>query len=398
MATHSALLSFWRRKATWFALVVGAATAVTSAWLMPYAPWRSLLVPQIRWAEFSPDFHYAAVSGMKREDNWTLYDLTNGRALFSFPATPYVSDLMISRDNLLAWLEKHKARFRRIPSGEQWEWESDTILPASRELQRDADGRLLVVVKDDSGYSVRDLLSGKEVGTLPGDVDLLPGGCWPGGCLHRTQDHKKIEVRELPTGQLRGELEFGELRSSTYGRLTPDPDWALSPDCKIAAMVSAGKVHVWDVRTGKRNQLDVPADHVCLNERFAPALSTNGSHLVFRVNRPPRTNPPWLDWVLARVGHVPRKGPELVLYDLTANREIASFEDTTADPDEDPYIGRATFSLDGKSLAIAQGDTLDIYDFPLHRPWLRIAGYALTASVIAWVLVYLLGRRFARKR
>jgi hypothetical protein len=101
--------------------------------------------------------------------------------------------------------------------------------------------------------------------------------------------------------------------------------------------------------------------------------------------------------VFAQIGHVPRKGPELVLYDLTANAEIASFQDA-ADPDEQLIIGRATFSLDGKSLAIAQGDTLDIYDFPLHRPWLKIGSYTVTASVIAWLLVYLLGRRFARQR
>jgi hypothetical protein len=40
-------------------------------------------------------------------------------------------------------------------------------------------------------------------------------------------------------------------------------------------MVSPGKVHVWDVHTGKRKQLDIPSEHICLEQTIV--LSTNAA-------------------------------------------------------------------------------------------------------------------------
>jgi hypothetical protein len=123
----------------------------------------------------------------------------------------------------------------------------------------------------------------------------------------------------------------------------------------------------------------------------------DGHYLIFLVKRPRQPNHPWLDWVLDQLGQLPKEGPELVVYDLTTNAEVASFR-TWSDRELrqrwDP--GFARFSLDGKNLAIVvHGNNLDIYDFPLHRPWGRIACCTLTAAASVWVLAWLLGRKSA---
>jgi hypothetical protein len=58
----------------------------------------------------------------------------------------------------------------------------------------------------------------------------------------------------------------------------------------------------------------------------------------------------------------------------------------------------AHFSLDGSSLAISAGDRLDIYDFPLPRPWFQIVAYGSLMALGVWLCGCLLAAKAASKR
>jgi hypothetical protein len=264
------------------------------------------------------------------------------------------------------------------------------------------DGGLVVVVQDGSkGGSIRDLLSGKEVGTLPRweGLEFRDGydiGLFAGGWLQLVRDKERIEVRELPSGQLRGELELSESEFKARGPKRVPVFWCLTLDCNWVVR-SAAETYISDVRTGKRRRLEMPAARMALLDRCV-GISPDGNFLLLLVNHQREPNHPWLEWLLSWLGRLPQEGQEVVIYNLTTSAEVGSFRDAL-DPEQFWWLPRfVKFSLDGKSVAVLHGKGLDIYDFPLHRPWLRIATYALVASVIAWLLVSLLGRCFARRR
>jgi hypothetical protein len=342
------------------------------------------------------------------EIKWTIWDLNVGRSLFSCPIrkedTKYFW-VEFSPENMLVEFHRGKPTFRKLPSGDLWMPEVAANLPydpdkgVTFELASARDGRLLVVVPDAKGDSVRDLLSGREVCTLPRSKDSEPlepleryrHGLFPGGWIQHIPNKEKIEVRELPSGRLRGELEFSNAEFKTFCGVAGPPYWGLTPDCNF--MVRSGEENfVWDVRTGKRRRLNLPEHMMSLDHLL------HGNFLVLLVDRPPKPNHPWVEWLLNWLGPLPQDGPEVVLYNLMTGAEVASVR---APPDPELHYFHlpafARFSLDGKSLAASHGTTLHIYDFPLRRPWLMIAAYALMASVIAWVIAWLLGRGLARR-
>jgi hypothetical protein len=412
------LMNFWRHKATRLALIVGLVTTATSAWLIPYAPRRSLparIAGSRPSAAFSPDFRYAAFVSSEyrdeekdRDEKCTIWDVPSGRALFSFPTPkrPYMADnyaLRISPDNaFVVELHQGQPRFWKMPSGEPWSPELVANIPHDlfgggvSHLETDREGRPLIVVREVWKSRVRDLVSGKELATLP------PEGVWcdffPGGFVRHLWEEEKIEIRELPSGTLRRELG---LRDCDFVRRGPwvRYHWALTPDLNTVALVVEDKIYSWDVRTGARRQLDVPSEQLPTSGRSVSfqhvALSPDGRFFIFRVDHPPNPKYAWLEHLLDWIGWPPRRA-ELALYDLTANTEIVSFR-LPSNP-QGFSSGHAKFSLDGKSLAIVHEDGVDIYDFPVRRPWPKIAACALVASGIVWVLGWLVGLRAARPR
>jgi hypothetical protein len=379
---------------------------------MPYSPRRSVPAKNARAAVFSPDFHYAAVlfrdSSEEHGLKWTLWDLDTGQAVFSFPAPSkglldFDFGVAISRDNrFLVQLCHGKPTFYKLPSGEIWTAPGVTDYPHDPDkgvvsrLARDLEGRLLVVVEDESKEgSIWELLSAKQIGQLPPSNAF---GMWflPGGYLLRSKLTRRIELRELPSGQLGRDLESNE--NIVHCELEFHCV-AHTPDCDTVVRVFDETIEVWNTRSGKRREVDV-APRQALFFQQAVTISPDGRHVVFLGRHSREDDPAWLDWLLRFVGHHRHQGSEAVLYDLATNTETASFRVTVNKEFLDSTQPMAEFSLDGKSLAVPDLETLDIYDFPLHRPWLKIAGCAFAASASAWVLACLLGRCFgiARKR
>ena len=87
--------------------------------------------------------------------------------------------------------------------------------------------------------------------------------------------------------------------------------------------------------------------------------------------------------LFARLGILPwstlmLKG--VMVSDVSTETEFGFFENTF----------NPLFSPDGKTLALVatpdvEGKEVHLYDFPLHKPWLRISAYALLASTLAFV-------------
>jgi hypothetical protein len=304
---------------------------------------------------------------------------------------------VISPDNqLLVALAKGKATYRKIPSGEFWQPDTRTDFPSDfphgkwSELTSDARGRLLIVERSVfDPTAIRDLLSGKELGNVPAANAILARS--PGGFLQYLDWKDRGEVRELPGGALVGILAGDEIRQEVIlgdegvaGPLNPSIV-LLAPDCKTVAFVKCGAIELWDVPTNSKRLLDMTADsvrplgYVEYGPPFA-AISVDGGFVATMARRQKRFHP-WIGWLLDYLGWGALQN-ELVLFELNLGTEIASFG----------TANRAYFSLDGKSLAIA-GDALDIYDFPLRRPWLKVAGIAFATAAGLWFLGWSLGRR-----
>ncbi len=376
-------LAICRRKGTWFALVIGLIVGTACWWLLPYQPRCSVALADpdntsVGDVVYSPDFHCAAI--IKRTALLaTLWDLNVGQPLYSFPFKKpggfYVGDcLAISPgSNFVVSFVNEKVTFRKIPFGELWtpefpvDFSSDPRADHRSELAFDAEGRILVLVWDASNMGqIRDLISGKELQTCSLRKDHVPLFC--GGFFEDLPDRKLI-VRELPSGKKRGVIGSRPLRAGTT-------TYCPTPNCNTVAVIH-DEIEIWNVATERHRTLDVTGRHVAISPdgRFV-AVAT-------QLKRQPH---PWSDWLRNWLKLITPEN-ETVLYDLSTDAPMASFAgDNTS-----------KFSLDGRSLAINDGKTLRIYDFPLRRPWAAIVGYASLAAAMVWLLGWIMGRRKKRR-
>ena len=97
------------------------------------------------------------------------------------------------------------------------------------------------------------------------------------------------------------------------------------------------------------------------------------------------SNPhPWLACLVNWLG-IKDVGFDMVLYDLGSETAVNIIRD----------VEWAQFSSDGSSLAVIANDTLSVYDFPLRKPWLKIATWGFAAASV-WLLAWFVGRRRRR--
>jgi hypothetical protein len=418
-------LAFSRRKSTLLALVAGLLTAAVCWWWLPASPRQRLPLPKACWEVFlSRDCRYAAVVYLVADEfHASVWKVDGALQLFSFPmpkdqdGESYCTNLAISPDNdFIVELDNGKTRFRRIPSGELWEppnkvwFRHDPEMGTSSRLGCDAQGRIMVIVQDnrdedgDPG-SIRDLFSGGTLARLPkgwsDDSEIFPGGI-----VFDTWSAEKVQVAQLPSGELRPELRSLPKKASERVdefeevRLRNRDSWALTPDCKSLAFLWHDKIYIWDVAGGNARELNVrfekivlhdrgcsscACDHLDLRSRVrSAAISPNGRFLAFAASRK-QEQPPWLARLRTWIGYEP-PAEEFVLYDLIADAEVASFAKRK------PYLRTPMFSLDGDSLAVETGESMEFYDFPLRRPWASIVACALVATGSVWLIAWFFGR------
>jgi WD40 repeat protein len=252
-------------------------------------------------------------------------------------------------EDKLVVFSKGEAKFHKLPSGERWQQEVVQTFPFDKkgdgtsDLIQDAKGELFVFVYDwrNSKSSIHDLLHGTEIRALH-KRHIWYGGI---GILH---DHEglKTQLREIPSTNILAEFVQPD-RSNGFGEI------AFTPDGRTVVYVD-GKVRMW--RDGAETTLDLDAHQ-------EPALSSDGHFLAARVFR---SYPTWLKPFVRRMGFT--EHPRAVaVYDLGIGKEVGYM----------PEGQRGQFSPDGKTLAVATEDGVELHDLPLRKPRSRIAGVAI---------------------
>jgi WD40 repeat protein len=236
------------------------------------------------------------------------------------------------------------------------------------------DGRLLVW--DDLNQSVWDAETRRVT------VDYSEKGNRWKGERHATQsglvvvnDESLARVLRMSTGEILAEHRMP--RRDTFHRpvLTPDgrrmiamlytPE-AGEPRIAIDYWGIAGPVYLWDADQGfcRRVRLAEPPD-----SGFGE-ISPDGRRMVIHPSHDPN---PFLAWLLSRSKGQTRASAVL---DLESEREVATFNDCYIDG----------FSPDGKSLAVIRINTVELWDFPLRKPWGIIVSVGLINAGIMYVL------------
>jgi WD40 repeat protein len=400
MKIMPSLRGFARRKATWFAVLVGMITAIACWRYLPTVPRRSLHVSG--WfigggIVFSPDFHFAAESFKKwdpKGDTFmtNLWDLNEGRVLFSFPfeqGNLFIRKVAISPDNeILVEFKNGLVTFYKIPTGEKWkppiQFSDGPEFGKINHLAIDAQGRIFVVHSEKlKPISVHDLFTGKKLGSLPNENPRA--SFFPGGVLWFDRDKELFRVRKIPSGEFHGEINLPKNPPIAWGVSSA----GISSDCNTIVVVETnlktiqGMVRIWNVPTSNYRLLVFP-DGIESSRFF---LSPNGQFVALHVFRKSHPNPV-LQWILPWI----KPGPEYdewILYDLDNEKELISFPSKNFN-----YV---QFSLDGKSFAVRYENRLDLYHFPLPRPWTKIFGFASLAGALAMLLSCLLGFMYSKQ-
>jgi hypothetical protein len=347
----------------------------------------------MRYLAFSPGDLYKNDLSIRET---TLWDVHGGRALCSFPLQdPYFfsgargsyAQAFTQDETTFVEFARGKAHIRDVVTGDIKKLNQSLEFPHGPDeheeisrLRTDGEGRLLVMVKEiDKPWRVRDLFTGEEVGSFilppaatffdePRSFRLL----LPDLMHFEDPEDGVIEIREVPTGKMLFQWK---------GSVEPDyplADWMITPDGKTRVMVDDA-IHVYDNKGGHRD-LNVPAWKW-------PVLSLDGRLLLVEKSTP--TPNPWFAW-LWNWFTTPKKEqmqPETGLYDLERGTELASF----------PNSHGCLISQDIRKFAIFTGDSLNIYDLPLSKPWAKIAGYALRVAggvfLVGLILGFLRGKK-----
>jgi hypothetical protein len=411
-------------KATLFALFAGCVIAAASWWILPASPRSSLNRVTGRNHRhlmgapvLSRDFCYALTI---QDADLVVWELGTSRRLFSIKDENRLGShwFVFSPDGqLLVEMpyqneEGGEVNYRIVPSGEPWNPSAKAKLLTHSEtatsfLGTDIQSHPFVAEWKLWGpRAVRELESPDEPITTPASAFI-----WlTGGYLAFSAPYKVVEVRAWPEGTLYGALPANAIHGvlgrlpeliealpadalhSILGRLPElsDSVGLLAENGKTLALVRKDGIDVWDLPTATLRVLDMSHSNSMpcgiSNNPFGH-ISADGCHIATRAYRQgTQSSLAWLNCLFNALG-IEKQKVGIALYDLTTARETAFF----------PESEWAQFSADGKSLAILVRDTLEIYDFPLRRPWFKIVGYGLAAAAGVWLFT-LFSRRHRAKR
>jgi WD40 repeat protein len=256
----------------------------------------------------------------------------------------------------------------RMKGWEEWR--------AAPRLAFSAHGRLLW--HDPAKHTMRDAETGHEVFDFSQAALEQRSGTWSTG-FYLIGGAQTVRVIQLATGKQVAEFPLPqpghELRRAA---LTPDGQVLVafvSPPMGARGGPigpSPGVAFLWD-RPGQAAVRFPEADPA---QDFV--LAADGASLAMHLQQPPQG---WLDWLLRR-GSDPQHA--VVVYDLATGRETGIIRGGL----------HACFAPDGKTLAVGRvGGAVELWDLPLRKAWFVIAGGALVAAALAWLLLGRLLRR-----
>ena len=380
------LVRFFKRKTTWFALAVGVLVGVFFGWHLPISPRLELAVDLDHYEglAFSRDGKHLAITLEKSTIQLWDLDQQKKTADITIPIpfrVPVEPSSAFSPDGTTFWTYflgniRSWDLLRGEEIAEPKENHFDQFFDGWSQLVTDSKGDLFVLFTKEPVYQVWDFDSEQEVCCIPRWDRKSPSKIFSGGIIIRQGN--TIVVRDFPYLTVRGRVQL-PAKDKRFGLKRPsrieiargygfpemlDPNFALTPDCQTLVFVD-GKIHIWDVASGKERILDRQAI-----ER--PSISPDGKTLAVQIKKWAREDT-WFDKVedYLGIGSKPKKGEKaVILYDLSSG-------------DEAGFIADATFPRffpDGKILAVLQDRSLHIYDIPLRKPFGKILLFALLGA------------------
>jgi hypothetical protein len=236
-------------------------------------------------------------------------------------------------------------------------------------MYADPDGRLCVLVDEDTKVRVLDAVSRatigdfdlpaqKKIGGVPPilTTSYMPRLYWRSGLI--LHDGQKFQLVALPRGE-----PLGALHPSLPIAFLTEGLCDLSPDGSTFIVV-AGTPHVWRRKLG----VAYPLPNFKGNER--PSLSRDGRY-VTAVDDHGRTRPAWMVRAAGWLGiRLAERSPVSRIFDILQEKEVAVLPP------------RAYFAPDGRTIVVhdTQDRTVRLYDLPLRRPLFTI----LLCGVLAW--------------
>jgi WD40 repeat protein len=366
------LAAFFKRKTTWFALAVGILVGVFFWWRLPISPRLELPVAFDHYdLDFSKDGKTLAITSRSGENHSgktfiQLWNLAERKKIVdidipvSFPvAVPLGPSVAFSPDGqtFLVYV-LGKIRSWNLESGLETPTRKDNhfnqFFDGWSRLVTDSQGDIFVLFYKEFVYQVWDINAGEELSSFPRWGHLGLSKVFPGGSI--SKHGNRITVRDFPRGIVRGEIQLPKEARSRFwkNRGEPDlnPNFAMTPDCQTLVNIY-GNIHIWEVATGEERMLERQAnDH--------PTLTPDGKFLGAQIKNWVRMQT-WFNKLedFLGIGSKPKKGEKaVILYDLSSGDEVGFIADATL----------PQFSPDGKTLAVLQGRSLHLYDFPLRKP------------------------------
>jgi WD40 repeat protein len=242
-------------------------------------------------------------------------------------------------------------------------------------------GRLLVaagsgkeMLEDPALRKLRDAATGEDVFDLRpafGDVTWMSNDPLTGCVL--AGDGKVVRVVRLATGERVAEL--GLANSQFSGVLTPDARRVVGVETLYPAGPFTqhifGSGRVFDVKAGTTRSMP------SLDGAISFAITADGRWLAARF-------PTVRSWLADLHDAFATPYSVIDVFDLDDDRRVARI----------PHGVLAAFAPDGRTLAVGLDDgSVQLWDFPLRKPW----GITLGGAVAAGVLAFLVARRPGRR-
>ena len=373
-------------------LAVGLVVAGFGWWRAPYVH-LSISVPGLTRAHsaatrfndvssgvFSPDGKLLAIpspEGVRVCDaptGATLFETRNHPSTMGF--TPHNKTFVVynaSAGTVSIW---------HVPTGHQTEtYEAracEGIVPTPS-------GEFLLVAREKDTFSVFDLFTKAKVAAFETQRDtaiwwwipknLIATSTFPGG--------KEI-LWDVSSGKSVGVLEAGARNGLTSYVFAPGSNTLLRLDMDD----STWKLRVLNAETGKWRFLTAAISG-------CPVISPNRKYGAVWQDDVAEFADSWFYRGLNNLGlSGEQRYSVFVVYELATGSEVGTLRD-----DCSPSIHPPSFSPDGTILAVAYENEVRVYDFPLHKPWGRIAAYALLGASLTFGLgQFVAWRRWRRKR
>lgn len=169
----------------------------------------------------------------------------------------------------------------------------------------------------------------------------------------------------------------------------------VSGDGKTLVRVGTGETEVWDLVEGSiRHRLAIPGVREVWS-RLALALSPEADFVVVAAYLSEETETAWQQ-LRGWLGVGGRKATAVGTAATASAPDLWLLETSTGHPTAHfPLARKVSFSAGGDSLGVVYQDRVELWDFPLHKPWGKIVAAALVPcfAVLALAVILRLLRR-----